>query len=121
INAAGELPGLHDVGRVFGAAGHLFRAVDHRHVRADIACGDGLVHGIIPVERTISPLSLPGLTRQSMRSSEDDCRKVSACGIALWMRGSSPRLTPERVASEDVPLTARSPACRAPRRISPPR
>jgi hypothetical protein len=41
----------------------------------------------------VSPLSLPGLTRQSMKQRHKDSRKDFARGISSWMRGSSPRMT----------------------------
>ena len=42
-------PGAENVGGVFGAAGHLLRPVDHRHVAADIVRGDDFVHGATPL------------------------------------------------------------------------
>ena len=49
IRAAKDPPGQHSrrdqIGGVFGAAGHFFRAVDHRHIVADIMRRHDLVHG----------------------------------------------------------------------------
>jgi hypothetical protein len=47
-NPAGKHSGHDEVGGVFGAPGNLFRAVDHRHVTADVMRGRNLVHGVNP-------------------------------------------------------------------------
>ena len=52
IRAAENSPGEHsrrdEIGGVFGAAGHFLRAVDHRHVVADVMRRHDLVHGETP-------------------------------------------------------------------------
>src|SRR6478735_9838635 len=48
IDTAGQLTGAKNVRGVFGAAGDLLRSVDHRHIRADVVCGCGFVHGAMP-------------------------------------------------------------------------
>ena len=52
IGAAVDAPGQHprrdEVGGIFGAPGHLFGPVDHRHVAADRVRRADLVHGATP-------------------------------------------------------------------------
>ena len=43
-----ELAGAKNIRGVFGAAGDLLRPVDHRHIRADVVCRCGFVHGAAP-------------------------------------------------------------------------
>ena len=44
-DATCEHPRHYDIGRVFGAAGNLFRTVHQRHVVADVIRRDDFVHG----------------------------------------------------------------------------
>src|SRR5262245_27871082 len=48
IDAASELAHPDNIGCIFCAAGHFFRAVDHRHIGSDVVHGGGFVHGGIP-------------------------------------------------------------------------
>jgi len=48
IDAPRQHSGLQNVGGIFGAAGYFLRAVDHRHVAADIVRRDHFVHGDTP-------------------------------------------------------------------------
>ena len=45
-------PGENEVGGVLGASGNFFRAVDHRHIGADIAHRGDVVHGVSPAAQS---------------------------------------------------------------------
>jgi hypothetical protein len=59
VDAAGQLPRRHDIGGVFGAPGDFLRAVDHRHVAADIMRGHRLVHAVASCAKKPSAV-IPG-------------------------------------------------------------
>jgi hypothetical protein len=56
IGTAENPPGQHSwqdqIGGIFGAPGNFFRAVDHRHVAADIMRRHDLVHGVNPAAQS---------------------------------------------------------------------
>ena len=51
-NASGEHSRDNKISGVFGTAGDLFRAVDHRHVAADVMRGQNVVHGVNPAAQS---------------------------------------------------------------------